>query len=102
MRMLAAALTLSMTSTIACGSDLENLAREGWGAAEVTYAQGEFEGCDFNKRIALDDGLIFVCQTYHYHYAYHPEVLILKNVRGNSGFKIVIDDDEYDGTLFRL
>jgi hypothetical protein len=61
---------------------------------------GEFKGCEFGKRIAFYDGLIFACETYSYHYAYGPDVMILKNVRTGS-LKVIIDDDEYDGQLYQ-
>jgi hypothetical protein len=82
------------------GSDLEDLAREGYAVIEETQVDGEFEGCDFGKRIPLMNGLIFVCSEYSYSYSYMPDVLILKNIR-TGNLKILIDDDEYDGTLYR-
>ncbi len=82
------------------GSDLEDLAREGYAVVEETQVDGEFEGCDFDKRIPLLNSLIFVCSEYRYSYSYMPDVLILKNIRSGD-LKVLIDDDEYDGTLYR-
>ncbi len=62
--------------------------------------RGEFNGCDFNRRVPLTNGLILVCSGYAYHYAYSPKVLILKNVRSGE-LKILIDGEEFDGTLYR-
>lgn len=59
---------------------------------------GSFSGCEFNKMIALLNGLLFQCQTYHYHYAYSPEVMII--VRGRN-YTVYIDGDGYNGTLFK-
>jgi len=87
-------------SLVAYGGDLEDLARDGYGVIEETQVNGEFEGCDFDKRVPFLNGLIFVCSEYSYSYSYMPEVLILKNV--NSGnLKVIIDDDEYDGSLYK-
>jgi hypothetical protein len=63
-----------------------------------TRVAADFEGCDFSKLIPFDNGLIFECATYHYHYAYRPEVLIV--VR-QSGYQVYIDGDRYAGTLFK-
>lgn len=94
------ALTSAVLSNVARASDLERLARNGYGVALTTQVNGEFEGCDFGKRIRLMNGLVFQCQTYAYHYSYMPEVLIVKSVHDGS-LKVLIDGDEYDGTLYR-
>ncbi|QBQ97175.1 hypothetical protein [Paraburkholderia pallida] len=67
---------------------------------EETQVSGEFNGCNFDRRIAFTDGLVFVCSSYDYHYAYMPDVQILKNVRDGS-IRVLIDGDEFDGTLYR-
>ena len=87
---------VSMTSA----TDLEDLCKQGYAVIEETQVDGDFEGCDFDKRIPLMNGLVFVCSTYNYSYAYMPDVLILKHVR-NGDMKVIIDDEEYDGTLYR-
>jgi hypothetical protein len=82
------------------GGDLEDLAREGYAVVEETQVDGEFEGCEFDKRIPFMNGLIFVCSEYSYSYSYMPDVLILKHIRSGD-LKVLVDDDEYDGTLYR-
>lgn len=96
----AAAFILSTVASAAGASDLEDLAKDGYAVIEETQVDGEFEGCDFDRRIKLINGLIFVCQTYSYSYAYMPDVLILKHIR-TGDIKVLIDDDEYDGLLYR-
>ena len=91
----AAALVIGNVAA-ASGSDLEDLAKEGYAVIEETSIDGEFEGCDFDKRIPLSNGLIFVCSEYNYDYAYAPDVLILKNVRSGD-IKVLIDDEEFEG-----
>lgn len=59
-----------------------------------TYVTGSFEGCEYDKYIPLDNGLLFKCETYNHHYAYHPEVVIV-------GSYVSIDGEKYDGTLYR-
>ncbi len=80
--------------------DYEDMIKEGYGAIAVTSVSGTFNGCQFNEQIPLQNGMVFVCQTYHYHYAYNPEVLILKNVQtGQLG--VSIDGELYEGQLYR-
>ena len=42
-----------------------------------TTVDGEWEGCDFEKRYRLMNGLVLKCSTYFYEYAYMPKVEIL-------------------------
>ena len=65
---------------------------------ETHVVSSEFDGCDYGKFISFDNGLIFECRTYHYHYAYRPSVLI--TFIGGS-YSVAIDDEKYDGTLHR-
>jgi hypothetical protein len=94
------ALLVVAATSVAHAEDLDDLARDGYGVIDETNVDGEFEGCDFDKRIPLTNGLIFVCSEYSYSYSYHPEVLILEHVRSGD-IKVLIDDEEYDGTLYR-
>jgi hypothetical protein len=91
---------LVLWSSNAFSSELEDLARDGYAVVETTQVDGDFEGCDFNKRIPLTNGLIFVCSEYNYSYAYMPEVLILKQVKSGD-IKVLIDDEEYEGALYQ-
>lgn len=87
-------------STQARADDYEDIIKDGYGALEVTSVSGEFNGCDFDERIPLENGMVFVCGEYHYHYAYSPEVLILKNVRTGQ-VAVAIDGELYQGQLYR-
>jgi hypothetical protein len=64
------------------------------GTPIYTYVTGSFEGCDYDRYIPLDNGLLFKCSMYSYHYAYHPEVMIVGNY-------VTIDNDKYEGQLYR-
>ena len=91
---------LALGTPAAYAQNLEDLARDGYGVVDETYVNGEFEGCDHDKRIPLSNGLIFVCSEYSYSYSYNPDVLILEHVRSGD-VKVLIDDEEYDGALYR-
>ena len=69
------------------------------GSVYKTNISDDFEGCDFYRLYALDNGLLFQCHTYYYHYAYRPDVEIFV-IKGRPPV-ILIDGDEYEGTLFR-
>lgn len=92
---------IPIAKSVAIASELEQAARDGYGVLETTEVQGEFTGCDFGRHIPLADGLIFVCSGYSYHYAYSPEVLILVSVRQKGLYRVLIDDDQYDGELLK-
>lgn len=94
-------LSLAAIQTSGFGmSRLEGLALDGYAVVERTQVDGEFEGCEFDKRIPLMNGMIFVCQGYSYSYAFMPEVLILQNIH-HGGVRVLIDRDGYPGTLYR-
>lgn len=84
----------------ALSSELEHAAKAGYGVLYETTVPGAFEGCDFNRRVVFDNGLFLVCSSYSYHYAYRPDVLILKSVR-TGAIKILIDDEEFEGTVYK-
>jgi hypothetical protein len=84
----------------AAASDLESLAREGYGVLDATTLLGEFKGCDIGLRLPLANGLIFVCSAHHFDDAFEPEVLLLKSVKTGET-KVLIDGDEVGGSIFR-
>ncbi|ARM89528.1 hypothetical protein RHEC894_CH03256 [Rhizobium sp. CIAT894] len=96
----ATAITLLLTPHYASASDLENLALQGYAVALTTQVNGTYEGCEYGKQLELMNGLIFVCSTYRYHYSYMPRVLILQQLQTGK-IKVIIDDDETAGTLYR-
>lgn len=53
----------------------------------------EFEGCDFGKVYALDDGRVLVCNGYSYSYSYRPEVIVLDQST------VLIDGNEYQARV---
>lgn len=95
--------------------DLEDLL--GYTMVAHTNVKGDFEGADFDKLVALDNGMIFEFSTYSYTYAYRPAVAIfartvspdelrrrgIPNVsaRPITLYKLVIDEEIYDVTRIR-
>lgn len=70
---------------------------EGYTVSAVTKVDGDFEGCEYDRKIKLQNGWVLTCQNYKYHYAYSPTIAVLSRDVGN-GFviKAVIDDEIYD------
>jgi len=62
-------------------------------AMDKTSIMGTFDGCDYDKTYDLIDGRTLTCRTYHYHYAYAPEVIIL------DSSTVLIDREEYDASV---
>lgn len=53
----------------------------------------DFEGCEFDRVIILDDSKVLTCATYSYTYSYRPRAVILVN---GSRFKMIVGDRVYD------
>ena len=49
--------------------------------------QDSFEGCDYDRRLILDDRYSVYCTGYSYTYSYRPEAAVLSN--GTSAVLIV-------------
>lgn len=101
MNKLMAVLGCCFVSFSALASDLEDLAKDGYAVIDETTVKGyDFEGCEYDKVIAFNNGLKFKCSEYSYHYSYNPEVYILKHAQYDS-YKVIIDDEEFEGRLGR-
>ena len=96
------ALLLSVTSTPVLALDASDFADlVGWTVAAATNVRGEFEGCDFDKKIRFDNGWTLTCSSYSYSYAYHPDAVIFTKsfpYRGQNYWmiKVLIDDEFYE------
>ena len=73
----------------------------GWKIAAVTQVEGDFEGCDFDKKIDFTNGMTLECSTYSYTYSYAPTAVIFFKVVKHKDqefymLKAFIGDDIYD------
>ena len=76
-----------------------------------TNVRGDFEGADYDKPVALDNGWIFEFTEYNYNYSYRPSVAVFAkrvSFKPPSGverqltiYKLVIDDTIYDARRIR-
>jgi hypothetical protein len=55
-----------------------------------------FEGCEFGRKIFIDDRYAVTCKEYKYHYAYHPEITIL--AKGDAAL-LLVDGEEMEISL---
>lgn len=70
---------------------------EGYTVAKITRVDGDFKGCEHDKKITLINGWTLTCNTYHYSYSYSPEVAILSRDIGKGySIKAVIGNYVYD------
>lgn len=96
-RILVAAILTSLSAPVLAldADDFSEL--EGYTVTAVTRVDGDFEGCEYDKKIKLQNGWVLSCQTYHYHYSYAPAVAVLTNDTGRGYLiKAIIDDNIYD------
>lgn len=52
----------------------------------------EFEGCEWDRAIFLDEQYVVYCEEYNYTYSYHPEAIILTNGRDSI---MVVDNTKF-------
>lgn len=79
--------------------ELEELV--GWTIVASTQVDGDFEGCDFDKRIKLTNGWVLTCRTYSYSYSFRPKVIVFAKSVTHQGksfsmVKALINDRLYD------
>lgn len=60
------------------------------------HTDWEFEGCDFDRKIFIDDRYEVYCRGYSYAYSYHPQVTILSN---GSSAKMIVNSQTFDISL---
>ncbi|HKJ75377.1 MAG TPA: hypothetical protein VKA19_14785 [Alphaproteobacteria bacterium] len=78
---------------------LTALQEKGYQVIAKTTATGEFVGCEFNQPVPLKNGMVFVCLSDQRGRAYQPDVIVLRD--DNGDVRVLIDGEEYRGTLER-
>ena len=102
-KLLASSFLLVVCPAFASAGSCEEILRqlEGWTVVSVTSIDGEFEGCDYGKKIALENGSVFTCAEYNYSYSYSPDEIVFAKTftyQGNTliSFKLVIEDEIFE------
>lgn len=66
--------TILLGSFTASATDWADLI--GYTVLSVSKVDGEFEGADFDKNVALSNGMVFQFRSYHYTYSFMPEAVV--------------------------
>jgi len=74
----------------------------GWTIVAETAVDGEFSGCEYGRRIRLQNGSAFVCSEYNYSYAYSPDVIVLAKRAASGDRPFVMIRLLIDGELFEM
>ncbi|EAP9510318.1 hypothetical protein L1O59_004418 [Salmonella enterica] len=91
-------LLLASFHTFAMGEniyDYKNLI--GYTVIAVSKIDGNFDGCDYRKPIALENDMVLRCSSLDFGYAYYPMVVVLSKDMGKGySIKTIIDNKVYD------
>lgn len=69
----------------------------GYTISAITKTEGEFHGCSPGKKIRLENGMSFVCETEHADYTISPDVIIFSLQQGSvHSSKAVINSRVYN------
>ncbi len=71
--MLITASYLFVIARSACAETVRSLENEGWSIVFRGTVSETFNGCDLDLPVPIDEGYLFLCREYNYHYAYRPE-----------------------------
>ena len=99
MRKVLAVLLVSFVCCSLLGDEFEDVADElvGYTILSVKTVDGDFEGCDFDKKIIFTDGTYVTCMGYGYQYSYMPKAILLgTNFKGHTLFKIYVGGKVYN------
>ncbi|WP_193188531.1 hypothetical protein [Nisaea sediminum] len=101
-----AVLTLLPARSALAGCEMDVADYEGWSIIYVGIVTGrveedgkredDFEGCEYGRKLIVDDKYQVECLGYAYSYAYRPDIVILSN---DSLAVACIDDEVYDVSL---
>jgi hypothetical protein len=98
-----AATLLSLLTPVGLRADCARILREmkGWTVVSVAAIDGEFGGCDFGRKIKLDDGSVLTCAGYGYLYAYHPDAVVFGKRSAFNGhnfisLRLVVEDEVFE------
>lgn len=94
---------LSLLTPVGLRADCADVLRqlEGWTILSVTSVDGEFEGCDFGRKIKLEDGSVLTCAEYNYTYSYNPDAVVFGKRISYGGhtfisLRLVVEDEVFE------
>lgn len=94
---------LSLSGLAIADSTMRQLRKlEGYTVVAVTAVDGEFQGCEFDRVIKLQNGSRYKCSTYGYTYSYSPDALVFAKVSSFQGKSIATVKLLVEGEIFDM
>jgi hypothetical protein len=75
---------------------VDDLTEKGFEVVKRTNVVGDFDGCDYDRKVPLKSGGVFTCASFGYMHARNPAAVLLKKKDANQ-YKLVIQGTVYDG-----
>jgi hypothetical protein len=75
---------------------VEDLTANGFEVVKRTTVVGDFDGCDYDRKVPLKSGGVFTCASFGYMHARNPAAVLLKKKDANQ-YKLVIQGTVYEG-----
>ncbi|MBQ0917222.1 hypothetical protein KBW71_02095 [Hydrogenophaga aromaticivorans] len=74
---------------------------KGFTVIDITSVDGEFNGCESDRRVKLSNGMVLKCQGYSYTYSYSPDAVVFAKTfkYQNNSFaeiKLLIEGEVFD------
>ncbi len=95
---LAGAILAAASVGTAWATPVEDLVAGGYVVVKATGISGDFDGCDHDLKVPLEDGGVFTCSSFGYMHAHNPKAVLLKK-KGANQFKLVIEHAVFDGVF---
>jgi hypothetical protein len=82
----------------AWAAPVDDLKAQGFVVVKETKVRGDFDGCDYGRKVSLVSGGVFTCSGFGYMHASSPKAVLLKSKDGRQ-FKLVIHETVFDGAF---
>jgi hypothetical protein len=78
------------------GVRVDDLVAAGFTVVKETKVVGDFDGCDYGRKVMLAAGGTFTCSGFGYMHAASPRAVLLKSPDGRQ-YKLVVGAAVFDG-----
>jgi hypothetical protein len=97
-RILAGAALAATSLGAASAKPVDDLVAGGFVVVKDTSVIGDFDGCDYDRKVPLKGGGVFTCSGFGYLHARDPKAVLLKSKDGRT-YKLVIQNAVFDGAF---
>jgi len=80
------------------GVRVDDLIAAGFTVLKDTKVVGDFDGCDYGRKVQLAAGGTFTCTGFGYMHAANPKAVLLKSPDGRQ-YKLVVGNAVFDGAF---